>query len=195
MAFGIQQAAADLIKANAVNTQAVVAAIDRLTAMVKLVADETGLVVDELFSMRKVLEKIEGHLREPEGPPSPTHGFSLTSIGEEKGQEGMPTFTLYRVTIPEATGPNSDDVVAGRILVAVDGEPQLDVDTPKGPTTFEPLKLEQGKVAKVGFVHVDDAGNQSANPLYLPEFTPSDTVPPPDAVDGVGLTAIGEVTE
>jgi hypothetical protein len=57
------------------------------------------------------------------------------------------------------------------------------------------VKLEQGPTAKVSFVHVDDAGNESANPLALPEFQVSDTVPPPDAVDGFALVATGEVTE
>lgn len=107
----------------------------------------------------------------------------------------MPTFNVYEASIPEATGDNSADVVGGRIKVELDGGATgFNVDTPKGPATFE-LKLEQGHTAKVGFAHVDDAGNESANVLYLPEFMVADNVPPPDATEGFALVATGEVTE
>lgn len=128
------------------------------------------------------------------GVPSPITGFSLRLVQELK-EPNMPTFNLYEASIPEASGPNSADVTAGCILVQLDGGEVTHVHTPKGPATFSNLKLEQGKTARIGFVHVDDAGNHSSNPLYLPDFPVSDTVPPPDATEGFGLTPTGEITE
>lgn len=107
----------------------------------------------------------------------------------------MPAFTVYSATIPEATGPNAADVTAGCILVSLDGGDAIHVHTPKGPAVYNDLRIEQGHNAVVGFVHVDDAGNHSSNPLYLPAFMVRDDVPPPDATDGFGLTATGEIIE
>jgi hypothetical protein len=158
--------------------------IPQLTAAVKELAAGQRALIAAVYELTKEIRRLQG-------PPSPTKGFTLTLLRED---EHMPTFNVYEASIPEATGPNSADVVAGRIKIQLDGVDQPSVDTPKGPATAV-VKLKQGPTAKVSFVHVDDAGNESANPLALPEFTVADTIPPPDAVDGFALVATGEVTE
>jgi hypothetical protein len=120
------------------------------------------------------------------GPLNPLTPLTFTQTGEEMGS------IIYDVAIPPLQDvPEAADVVQGEIRFASDPA-QEKVIVPLGTSVQSGVKLLKGVPVVASFGWLDDDGNFSKNPTTLPEFTPSDTVAPPDPVEGFGLTATGE---
>lgn len=91
--------------------------------------------------------------------------------------------------------PQSADVVGGRVRFTVNGT-EHSFATEKGQASLGNIDIKQDAlVGPQEFVFVDDAGNVSANPLVLPEFTVVDNIAPSDPVEGFAVASVGEVAD
>jgi hypothetical protein len=101
-------------------------------------------------------------------------------------------FIVYDVAIPPLQDvPEAADVSHGEIRFQSDPAQEA-VSVSKGAAVHSGVKLLKNVPVIASFGWMDDDGNFSANPTTLPEFTPTDTVAPPDPVEGFGFTATGE---
>lgn len=134
-----------------------------------------------LYALGELLERMIG-------PPSPAGQFRLNQMGKDSGM------LVYNADLPQlpADHPQAADTVSGRIRLFYDDVEQPAIDTPLGATVHEGIRIPEGTRVRGQFAFVDNSGNESTNPTVLTEFTASDTIPPPDAEGGFGLTAVAE---
>ncbi len=161
--------------------------IEQLTTSVNGLSRETKLLRLTVAEHTSALQSLTAVLRRFLGPPSPTGKLIFVLQGEQ--EMGL----VYDVTLPALPEvPEAADVIGGRLSLKFDGVDQPVIETAVGQKFVNGVIVAQGAIVDVSFSFVDDAGNVSVNPLVLPTFTATDTIPPPDAVDGLAVTLIGE---
>ena len=102
----------------------------------------------------------------------------------------MLTYSVDLPSLPDV--PAAADVVKGVLQLIFNGVAQPPIDTTVGQTTIDSVEIEQDTQVEGNFVFMDDAGNVSHSPTVLTPFTATDTIPPPDAVGGLGMHAVSE---
>lgn len=88
--------------------------------------------------------------------------------------------------------PAAADVVRGELRLSFDGVAQAAIETAKDATVAAGVRVAQGVAVTGLFTFIDDAGNESEHSVELTGFTAADTIPPPDAVGGLGARLVGE---
>lgn len=152
----------------------------------KVAQDLLGKLLVEAKAANWILKYIARGVRRLNGPPSPVGQLTFRQTSKEN------SMLVYELDLPKTPSvPEAADVVGGRIRLSFDGADAQVVETAKDQT-LATVKVKQGATVDASFVFVDDAGNESKNPLVLPQFTATDTIPPPDAVEGFGARLVSE---